>query len=55
MYHNIFDVKQSIESFGIWYALHTYGFSRIWTIWCATRMIARDREAQAEHANWHYR
>lgn len=39
---NIFDVKRGIECFGVWYALHTYGFSNLWTIWCATRMIARD-------------
>jgi hypothetical protein len=37
--HNIFTVKQDIEKFGMWYALHRHGFRRWWTIWCATRMI----------------
>jgi hypothetical protein len=35
---SIFCVRQDIEHFGIWYALHRYGFRRWWTIWCATRL-----------------
>jgi hypothetical protein len=43
--NNIFYVKQSLETFGIWYALHMYGFRKLWTIWCASRMIAREKAA----------
>ena len=48
--NSIFEVKRGIEHFGVWYALHEHGFRSLWTIWCAARMIKRDRDAQREHA-----
>jgi hypothetical protein len=51
---SVFHVKQSIEHFGVWYAIWHYKASNIWTIWVATRMIKRDSAAQREHAEWHY-
>lgn len=54
MFPSVFHVKQAIESFGVWYALHTYG-PRFWTIWVATRMLARERKALGAHTDHYYR
>ena len=35
---DIFQVKRSIQVFGVWYALHRYGWRNLWTIFVATRM-----------------
>lgn len=44
---NIFAVQQSINAYGLWYALWFYGWRQAWTIFVATRMIAFDRRASA--------
>jgi hypothetical protein len=54
MQPSVFQVKSSIQSFGVWYAIWHYGWKNAWTIWVATRMIKRDDKAQREHATWHY-
>ena len=51
---SVFDVMESIERYGFWYAIWRYGAKRIWTIFVATRMIKRDNAAQRAHADWHY-
>jgi hypothetical protein len=51
---SVFQVKSSVQSFGIWYAIWHYGASNAWTIFVATRMIKRDDEAEREHATWLY-
>jgi hypothetical protein len=40
-YNNVFEVKQNIERFGIWYALWFHGTNRnaLWTIFVAWQMI----------------
>ena len=55
-YINVFDVKNHIERFGIWYALWFHGFSKqsLWTIFVASRMLKRENDAQRAHADWHY-
>lgn len=35
---NIHAVRTAIDAFGVWYALHEYGFRSLWTIFVATRM-----------------
>jgi len=35
---NIHAVRSSIDAFGVWYAIHEYGFRNLWTIFVATRM-----------------
>lgn len=42
---NIFAVKASIIEYGIWYAIWFYGWREAWTLWVATRMIARSDRA----------
>lgn len=44
---NIFAVQNAIEVYGIWYAIWFYGWRETWTIFVATRMIARDRKNRA--------
>ena len=43
---NVFDIKTTIECWGIWYTLWLHGFSihTLWTIFVATRMIKRDKK-----------
>ena len=41
---NIFAVKASIMEYGIWYAIWFYGWREAWTLWVATRMIARSED-----------
>ncbi len=45
-YVNVFDVKNHIERFGVWYALWFHGTSKqaLWTIFVATRMIRHDKK-----------
>ena len=45
-YVNVFEVKNSIRDYGIWYALWFHGTSRqaLWTIFVASRMLKRDRK-----------
>ena len=51
-YLNIFEVKRSIEAWGVWYALWAFGLSpqSLWCIWCACQMIERDRLASSHLA-----
>ena len=42
---NVFCVKESIDSFGVWYALWMYGVGNLWTIFVATRISKRARRA----------
>lgn len=44
---NIFAVQNAIEMYGIWYAIWFYGWREMWTIFVATRMIARQRDRNA--------
>jgi hypothetical protein len=55
-YNNVFEVKQNIERFGVWYALWFHGINRnaLWTIFVASRMLKRENDAQRAHADWHY-
>lgn len=46
---SVFDVKRDIENFGVWYAVHQRGIRAWWTIWVATRMIAREQCAVSAH------
>lgn len=43
MYMDVYEVKRSIQSEGIWYAIWFYGFENLWTIFVATRMIKHDQ------------
>lgn len=43
---NIFAVQNAIEVYGIWYAIWFYGRRNAWTIFVATRMIARERKTR---------
>ena len=36
--YNIHHVRTAIDAFGVWYAIHEYGFRNLWTIFVATRM-----------------
>lgn len=40
---SIFHVKQNLDVFGFWYVLHTYGLRHAWTIYCAHKMLQRER------------
>lgn len=51
----VFEIANHIKRYGIWYALHRYGFRNLWSIWVATRVIQFERRAVAEHAEHHYR
>jgi hypothetical protein len=55
-YVNVFEVKDSIDRFGIWYALWFHGTSRqaLWTIFVAYQMLKRENDAQRAHADWYY-
>ena len=44
---NVFYVKESIDNFGVWYALWMYGVGNLWTIFVATRISKRARRAAA--------
>jgi hypothetical protein len=48
-YNNVFEVKQNIERFGIWYALWFHGTNRnaLWTIFVASRMLKRETTPNA--------
>lgn len=39
--YNVFDVQDTIERFGIWYAIWFYGFKNSWSIFVACMMIRR--------------
>ena len=43
---NVFDVKVTVECWGIWYALWLYGCkpSDLWTLFVACRMIKRENK-----------
>ena len=45
--NNIFAVQNEIKCYGVLYALWLYGFENAWTIFVATRMIARERSHYA--------
>ena len=45
--NNIFAVQTEIKCYGVLYALWFYGFENAWTIFVATRMIARERSRNA--------
>jgi len=51
---DVFNVKTTIECWGIWYALWLYGFDRksLWTIFVATRMIKRDNAVLGGRASY---
>jgi hypothetical protein len=49
---SVFQVKSSIKSFGIWYAIWHYGASNAWTIFVATRMIKREDKEYQEATGW---
>jgi len=55
-YINVFEVKDHIDRYGIWYAIWFHGTSRhaLWTIFVASRMLKRENDAQRTHADWHY-
>jgi len=36
---SVFEVKDRLYAFGIWYALYLYGFRNMWTIFVASRML----------------
>lgn len=40
MLDNIFEVRNTLHSYGVWYCLWFYGISRksLWTIFCAKQM-----------------
>jgi len=42
---NVFSVRESIEHFGVWYAVWMYGAGNLWTIFVATRMINKRKAA----------
>jgi len=48
-YNNVFEVKQNIERFGIWYALWFHGTNRnaLWTIFVAWQMIRHNDKKYA--------
>jgi hypothetical protein len=43
---NIFAVATAIEIHGIWYTIWFYGWRNAWTIWVASRMVARDERTR---------
>lgn len=45
-YNNVFEVKQNIERFGIWYALWFHGTNgnALWTIFVAWQMIRHNNK-----------
>ena len=52
MQPSVFQVKSSVQSFGIWYAIWHYGARNAWTIFVATRMISRDDRKYQEETSW---
>jgi hypothetical protein len=43
---NIFAVQTAIEIHGIWYAIWFYGWRNAWSIFIASRMLARDERTR---------
>ena len=43
---NIFAVKTAIEIHGIWYTIWFYGWRNAWSIFVASRMLARDERTR---------
>lgn len=43
---NVFDVRDSIKAYGIWYAVWYYGHTpyALWTIFVASRLAKLDRK-----------
>ena len=46
MYTNIFEVRDTLQGYGFWYAVWLYGVSRksLWTIFCAWQMMRFDKK-----------
>ena len=55
-YINVFEVKDNIACYGVWYALWFHGTSpyALWTIFVASRILKRENDAQRAHADWYY-
>ncbi len=52
IYPSVFRVKESVKSFGVWYAVWLYGFDNLWTIFVATRMIKRATAQLGGRIDW---